>query len=73
MRLQAREMGCQKPHEVQQGQVQSLAPGEEQPLAPVQAGDQPAGKQLGRTRPEGPPGGHQIEHKPAIFPCHKED
>ena len=35
---QAGELGEKEPHEVQQGQVQGPAPGEEQPQAPVQAG-----------------------------------
>jgi len=35
---QAGELGREEPHEVQQGQLQGPAPGEEQPQAPVQAG-----------------------------------
>jgi len=33
---QAGELGAEEPHDVQQGQVQGPAPGEEQPQAPVQ-------------------------------------
>lgn len=40
---QAREMGWQESHEVQQEEVQSPAPGEEQPHAPVLAGGHPRG------------------------------
>jgi len=35
---QAGELGAEEPDEVQKGQVQGPAPGEEQPQAPVQAG-----------------------------------
>ena len=35
---QAGELGREEPDEVQQGQVQGPAPGEEQPQAPGQAG-----------------------------------
>ena len=35
---QAGELGREEPDEVQQGQGQGPAPGEEQPQAPVQAG-----------------------------------
>lgn len=35
------------------------------------AGDLPAGKQLYRKR-SGGPAGHQVKHKPPIWPCHKE-
>lgn len=38
---------------------------EQQPQAPVPAGGQPAGKQLGRKRPEGP-GGHEVENEEAL-------
>ena len=43
---QAGELGREESDEVQQGQVQGPAPGEEQPHAPVQAGGGPAGEQL---------------------------
>ena len=39
-------MGREEPNEVQQRQMQGPAPGEEQPHAPVQAWDGPAGEQL---------------------------
>ena len=42
------EVGWQKSHEIQQGEVQSSSPGKEQPQAPGPAGDHPAGKQLCR-------------------------
>jgi len=43
---QAGEFGVEEPDEVQQGEVQGPAPGEEQPHAPVQAWGGPAGEQL---------------------------
>jgi len=43
---QAGKLGAEEPDEVQQGQVQSPAPGEEQPHASVQARGGPAGEQL---------------------------
>jgi len=46
----------EEPEEVQQGQVQGPAPGEEQPHAPVQAQGRPAGEQLCGEGP-GCPGG----------------
>ena len=60
-----------EPHEVQQGEVQSPAPGEEQLQAPVHAGESPAGKQLYKKRSAGPDG-HQVDHEPAIYPCGQE-
>jgi len=42
----AGELGREEPDEIQQGQVQGPAPGEEQPHAPVQAWVGPAGEQL---------------------------
>jgi len=48
---QAGEMGWQEPHEVQQGEVQSPATGEEQLQAPIYACGPLAGKQLGRKGP----------------------
>ena len=53
---QAGELGREEPDEVQQGQVQGPAPGEEQPDAPVQAQGGPAGEQLCGEGP-GRPGG----------------
>ena len=52
----AGELGREEPDEVQQGQVQGPAPGEEQPHAPVQAWGGPAGEQLFAEGP-GCPGG----------------
>jgi len=43
---QAGELGAEEPDEVQPGQGQGPAPGEEQPHAPVQAWGGPAGEQL---------------------------
>ena len=43
---QAGEIDLLEPHEVRQGEVQSPAPEEEQPHAPVHAGPYQAGKQL---------------------------
>ena len=45
------KLGREEPDEVQQGQVQGPAPGEEQPHAPVQAQGSPAGEQLCREGP----------------------
>jgi len=53
---QAGELGAGEPDEVQQGQVQDLAPGQEQPHASVQAWGGPAGEQLCGEGP-GCPGG----------------
>ena len=53
---QAGELGREEPDEVQQGQVQGPAPGEEQPHASVQAWGGPAGEQLCGEGP-GCPGG----------------
>lgn len=44
------------------------ASGEEEPHAPIYAGDWQAIRQLCRKIP-GVPGGHQGEHEPAAFPC----
>jgi len=41
---QTGELGAEEPDEIQQGQVQGPAPGEEQPHAPVQARGRPAGE-----------------------------
>ena len=40
---QAGKLGREEPDEVQEGEVQGPAPGEEQPHALAQAGDRPAG------------------------------
>ena len=53
---QAGEFGAEEPDEVQQGQVQSPAPGEEQPHASVEASGGPPAVQLcgeGRGSPSG--------------------
>ena len=60
-------MGRQEPDEIQQGQVQGPAPGEEQPHAPVQAWGGPAGEQLCREGP-GRPGRRQVNHEPVVCP-----
>jgi len=54
--LKLGKLGREKPDEVQQGQVQGPAPGEEQPHASAQAWGRPAGKQLCGEGP-GCPGG----------------
>ena len=48
---QTGDLGGGEPDEVQQGQVQGPAPGEEQPHAPVQARGGPAGEELCREGP----------------------
>ena len=60
-------MGREELDEVQQGQVQGPAPGEEQQHAPVQAGGGPAGEQLCGEGP-GCPSGQQVDHEPAACP-----
>lgn len=64
-------MNCQEPDAVQQGDLQCPAPGEEEPQTLVHAGGHLAGEQVGRNGPGGP-GGHQVEQKAAMCPCHKE-
>jgi len=64
---QAEELGTEEPDEVQQGQVQGPAPGDEQPHAPVEAWGGPAGEQLCGEGP-GSAGGRQIDHEPAVCP-----
>jgi len=64
---QAGELGTEEPDEVQQGQVQGPAPGEEQPQAPVEARGGPPGEQLCGKGP-GCPGGRQVNHEPAVCP-----
>lgn len=58
----------QDSHEVQQREVQNPVPGKEKTQATLQAGDQPAEKQLYRKGP-GSPGRHKIEHQPALHTC----
>lgn len=60
-------VGCQDPHAVQLGEMESPAAGQEQTQAPVYAGGHPAGKQLGLGRK-----GHQLEHEPAVCTCGME-
>ena len=64
---QAGELGGEEPDELQQGQMQGPASGEEWPIAPVQAWGSPAGKQLCGERP-GSAGGRQVDHEPAVCP-----
>ena len=68
---QAGELGRKETDQGQQGQVQGPTAREEQPHAPVQAGDWPTGEQLCGERP-GSPGGRQVDHEPAVCPCCKE-
>jgi len=60
-------LGREEPGEVQHGQMQSPAPGEEQPHASVQAWGGPGGVQLCGEGP-GCPGGRQVNHEPAVCP-----
>lgn len=62
---QAGETGQQEPHEVQQEELPSTAPGEGQPHVPAYTGDQRAGKQSGGKRP-GDAGRQQVEQEPAV-------
>ena len=55
-----------EPDEIQQGQGQGPAPGQEQSNAPVQAWGGPAGEQLFGEGPECP-GGQQIDHEIAVY------
>ena len=50
------EMRRQEPHAVQHWEMQSPAPGEEQPHTLLQAGDQMTGEQLCKKGPGGPAG-----------------
>jgi len=52
----AAKLGREEPDEIQQGQVQGPAPGEEQPHASVQAWGGPAAEQLCGEGPECPGG-----------------
>ena len=61
----------EEPDEVQQGQMQGPAPGEEQPQAPVQARGRPAGEQLCGEGP-GCPSGWQVDHESAVCPGYQE-
>jgi len=49
-------MRRQEPHAVQHWEMQSPAPGEEQPHTLLQAGDQMTGEQLCKKGPGGPAG-----------------
>jgi len=60
--------GQQESCEVQCREMPSSVRGEEQPQAPAQAGDQPAGKQLCGGGPEGPHG-REVEREPAVHRC----
>jgi len=60
-------LGHDEPDEVQQGQMQGPAPGEEQPHAPVQAWAGRAGEQLCGEGP-GSAGGRQVNHELAVCP-----
>jgi len=64
---QAGKLGREKPDEVQQGQVQGPAPGEEQPHTSVQAWGWPTGEQPCGEGP-GCPSGRQVNHEPAVWP-----
>lgn len=64
-------MGWQESHEVQQGEVQSLAPGEEKFHASMDSGRQPAEKQICRER-VWDPGGKQADHDPALNNCSEQ-
>lgn len=61
-------MGPEEPHALQQGEVQSLANGEEQLQPPVGAAGCPAGKQLVK-KGLGGSGGQQVDHEPATDIC----
>lgn len=66
---EAGKMGWQGSYQVQQGQVQRPASGEEQPQAPLRSGAIPewaARKQLCKE-----PVGHEDQHQPAMCPCSK--
>jgi len=54
-------LGREEPDEVQKGQGQDPAPGEEQPHASEQAWGRPAGEQLCGE-------GQQVDHEPAVCP-----
>jgi len=62
---QAGKLGREESDEVQQGQAQGPASGEEQPHAPVQAEGGPAGEQVCGEGP-GSAGGQQVDHEPAV-------
>ena len=64
---QAGKLGREEADEIQQGQVQGPAPGEEQPHAPVKAWGGPAGEQLCGQGP-GCPSGRQVHNEPAVCP-----
>lgn len=56
---------------IQQEEVQSLVPGEEQSQTPICAVEPVAAKQLCRKVIRGPCG-HEVEHEPAMCFCGKE-
>lgn len=56
------EMVCEEPHEVQEEEIQSPEPEEEQLQAPGHAGGHPDGKQISRKGHWGP-SRHQVEHE----------
>lgn len=64
------ETGWKETLEVQQDKAQSPRTVEEQPPAPVPAGDWASGKQLGTKGPGGP-GGHQVKCEPEMWPYGK--
>lgn len=65
------QVGEMEPHEIQK-RKQNPEPGEEQPHALVYTrGIYSAGRQLVRKEPVRP-GGHQVEHQPAVCPCSEE-
>lgn len=63
---------AQKPHKVQQVDVQSPPSGRNTSRHPYIGEGCPAGKQLGRQGP-GSPGGQQVDHETAMHPHGKED
>lgn len=56
---------------IQQGEVQSPVPGEEQFQAPIHARGHPAGQHFCRKGPRST-SGYQVEHKSAMCPCSKQ-
>ena len=65
-------MGTEEPDEVQQGQVQGPAPGEEQPHALVQAGADLL-ESSSAERDLGVLVGDKVDHEPAVCPGCQED